>query len=309
MTVRFLTHNFGVLLIFLSAIATGCRQGNNIEDNRLKVVCTTTMISDLISEIAGENVLLYGLMKPGSDPHSYKARESDVFRLWESDIIFYNGLHLEGKMEDLFVKMNRYGKKTVAISSVLDKNDLINVNTNLYDPHIWFSIKNWKKIAQFVASELSMLDTVHSELYQKRLMHYLIRLDSLDRWIRTQLEEIPPMRRILITSHDAFGYFGRDYGFKVIGIQGINPVSEAGINHIRFLADLIVEKKIPAVFTETSVSDRSVRALQEAVESRSFQVIKGGTLYSDALGLPGSSGGSYIEMYKTNIITIREALK
>lgn len=279
--------------------------------SRLKIVTTTTMLTDLVYQLCGDSVQLTGLMGAGVDPHLNKPSEGDVFRIYYADVIFYNGLHLEGRLESLFEKMKMRGINALNVGNSLSEDQLIGIDDEgkHFDPHIWFSVNNWKSAAIFVSLSIAELDKKNADYYSTRLENYLQQLDSLEYENKTVLGGIPASKRVLITAHDAFEYFGREYGFEVIGLQGINTVSEAGAGDVRNLADLIVNRQIPAVFVESSVSDRNIRALLEAVRSRGFSVKPGGTLYSDALGSPGTPEGTYTGMYRHNVKTIRDALK
>lgn len=296
---------------FISLLIVSCKGDTSIKSEKLNIVTTTTLLTDLVHQLAGDRVNLQGLMGSGVDPHLYKASEGDVSKLFNADLVFYGGLHLEGKLVDVFEKMEQQGIKTVAVSDALDKNDLIdskNFASN-YDPHIWFDASNWKRVAQFVAQNLSESDPKNKDFYIENLNNYLIQLDELDAEIENLVGQLPVENRILVTAHDAFSYFGKKYGFEVVGLQGISTASEAGVKDVQELANLIIEKKVPAIFVESSVPRRTIEALQAAVNSKSHQVSIGGSLFSDALGNPGTPEGTYIGMFRYNIKTIVKALK
>lgn len=278
---------------------------------KIKVVTTTTMVTDLLNEIGGESVVVNGLMGAGVDPHLYKASEGDVHKFYEADVIFYNGLHLEGKLVEIFEKMQRNGKKTIAVADAIDKANLISSDyfDSSYDPHIWFDIGMWEKIAVFVAEKLSEIDPDNGAQYQENLAAYLEKLNSASQTIQNKIDQLPKEKRILITAHDAFSYFGKTYGFKVMGLQGISTATEAGVKDVQKLAGVIVENEIRAIFVESSVPKRNIEALQEATRSKGFDVEVGGELYSDALGSPGTPQGNYIGMMLHNVNTIVDALK
>nr|NQU89559.1 zinc ABC transporter substrate-binding protein [Bacteroidota bacterium] len=299
-----------VLLFFTSCNNEGTGDGNS-ENGKLIVVSTTTMVTDLLFQIGGDKIELNGLMGPGVDPHLYKASEGDVTRLFNADLIFYNGIHLEGKMTDLFEKIGARGKKTFAISSAIPEGKLILIGNQggHYDPHIWFSVDNWKLTAGYVTDVLVDNDSINAGFYHQNLLRYLSELDGLGNYVQTRVDGIPGPKRVLITAHDAFEYFGREYGFEVIGLQGISTVSEAGAADVKNLAEFIFERKIPAVFIESSVSKRNIEALIAAVHSRGFDVKTGGELFSDALGSSGTPEETYTGMYKHNIDVISDALK
>lgn len=280
------------------------------QSGKLSIVTTTTLLADLVTQIGGDSVTVSGLMGPGVDPHSYKATEGDVFKIIHADLVLFNGLMLEGRLDELFRKMQQRNIHTIAVSDGLDVRQLrkISDESQLYDPHIWFSVRNWKAVARFVAEQLSLADAANRDYYMTNLSMYLAELEELTGYIHGSIARVPPAKRVLITAHDAFGYFGDEFGFEVIGLQGISTVSEAGAADLRELANLIVKRQIPAIFVESSVSDRSIRALQEAVASRGFSVDIGGTLYSDALGASGTPQATYTGMFKHNIRTITQAL-
>lgn len=298
-------------LFFISLLIVSCKGDASKDIEKLNVVTTTSLLTDLVHQIAGDRVNLQGLMGSGVDPHLYKASEGDVSKLFNAGLVFYGGLHLEGKLVDVFEKMEQQGIKTVAVSDALNKNDLIdskNFASN-YDPHIWFDASNWKKVAQFVAQNLSESDPKNKDFYNENLNKYLVQLDELDAEIKNLVEQLPIENRILVTAHDAFSYFGKKYGFEVVGLQGISTASEAGVKDVQELANLIIDKKVPAIFVESSVPRRTIEALQAAVNSKSHQVTIGGSLFSDALGNPGTPEGTYIGMFRYNIKTIVNALK
>lgn len=306
-----------VLLIAGIALAAGCRNPANrsrapedLAARQLRVVATTGMITDIVRQVGGERVAVTGLMGPGVDPHLYKASEGNVILMAEADIVFYNGLHLEGKMTEVFEKMGG-GIPTVAVTDGIDRGVLLRPPEfeGAYDPHVWFDVTLWMKAVEKAAEGLAGIDPAHAEGYRTRAAAYLEKLSGLHEYVKKRAEEVPPETRVLITAHDAFNYFGRAYRFEVRGLQGVSTVTEAGTGDIRALALLIVERKIPAVFVETSISPRTIQALQEAVAARGYTVRVGGGLYSDALGDPGTPEGSYIGMVRHNIDTIVEALK
>ncbi len=298
----------GVWLIALCSCSDLSSDGD--QSGKLRVVATTSLLADLVSQIGGDSVIVTGLMGPGVDPHSYKATEGDVFKIIHADLVMFNGLMLEGRLDELFRKMQQRNIHAIAVSDALDNRQLrkISDESQLYDPHIWFSVSNWKTVATFVAEQLSLADNDNRGYYLANLSTYHAGLDELTDYIHSSIAQVRLDKRVLITAHDAFGYFGDEFGFEVIGLQGISTVSEAGAADVRELADLIVNRQIRAIFVESSVSDRSIRALQEAVTSRGFRVDIGGTLFSDALGAPGTPEGTYIGMYKHNISTITHSL-
>ena len=276
----------------------------------IKVVATLGQITDMAKVIGAERVSLQGLMGAGVDPHLYKASESDVRKFAEADIIFYNGINLEAKMADIFEKMART-QKTVALGDKIPKELLLESTTykGHYDPHIWFDVTLWRRVAEGIRDELAAFDPAHTDEYTQRCADYLKGLDKLHLYVQTRAAELPASQRVLVTAHDAFRYFGRQYGFEVMGLQGISTESQAGLKDVMALADFITKRKIRAIFVESSVSERHIKAVQEAVQSRGWEVKIGGELFSDAMGDAGTFKGTYIGMVTHNIDTIVNALK
>jgi len=311
-----------VLLLLGALLSPGCQKQHekgggdavaprpaDLSGRKIRVVTTIGMITDIVAQVGGDRVQVDGLMGPGVDPHLYKASEGDVTRMAGADVIFYGGLHLEGKMTEVFERMK--GKiLTVAVTDGIDRALLLRPAEfqGAYDPHVWFDVTLWMKAVEQVAETLAGIDPQHGDAYRGNAKAYLEKLSELHEYVRREAGRLPPSRRVMITAHDAFNYFGRAYGFEVRGVQGISTVSEAGTADIQKLADLIVEKRVPAVFVETSVPPRTMEALKEAVRSRGFTVEIGGNLYSDAMGNPGTPDGTYIGMARHNIDTIVSAL-
>ncbi|MGK0421549.1 MAG: manganese/zinc/iron transport system substrate-binding protein [Polaribacter sp.] len=298
-----------IILVFLITIFS-CKKEVK-ENGKLQVVTTTTMLTDLVKNIGGDKIDIQGLMGAGVDPHLYKASEGDVSTLFNADVIVYNGLHLEGKLEDVFEKMRHQNKKTIAVSDAIDKATLIGSEyfASNYDPHIWFSITNWEIITQYIVDKLCELDAKNTATYKTNGANYLKILASLKTTITEQVNSLPVEKRILVTAHDAFNYFGKEFQFNVVGLQGLSTATEAGVQDVRRLASFIEEKNVKAIFVESSVPKRTVEALQEAVRAKGKEVVIGGTLYSDALGSAGTAEATYIGMYKHNVEIIISALK
>lgn len=299
-------------LILLLSIATIFSCKNEQKDNgKLNIVCTTTMITDLVKNIGGDHVNLQGLMGSGVDPHLYKASEGDVTKLVNADIIFYNGLHLEGKLVEVFEKMGSSTKTPIALAEEIDKSTLIGSDyfASNYDPHVWFNIDYFKLFAKKVVQVLSEKDPENAARYSENESRYLAQLDALQNTIKSTIDTLPQEKRILVTAHDAFNYFGKSYGFEVVGLQGLSTATEAGVKDVQKLAAFIIEKNVKAIFVESSVPKRTIEALQAAVNSKGHDVIIGGTLYSDALGTAGTTEGTYVGMFEYNVNTIVNALK
>ncbi|MCJ8498177.1 zinc ABC transporter substrate-binding protein [Chryseobacterium salipaludis] len=299
-----------ILTLMMSILLTGCTDAKK-DDGNFRIVTTTSMITDLVKNVGGDKVSVTGLMGAGVDPHLYKASEGDVSKLSQADMILYNGLQLEGKLVEVFENMQRQKINTIAISDALDKKDLIGSTlfASNYDPHIWFAVENWEKATQFVADELSKALPEHREEFQANAKRYLGALKALKAELREEINTLPEEQRRLVTAHDAFNYFGRSFGFDVVGLQGISTATEAGVQDVQKTASYIIEHKVKAIFIESSVPKRTVEALQAAVNSKSHQVAIGGTLFSDALGNPGTPEGTYIGMFRYNVKTMVKSLK
>jgi manganese/zinc/iron transport system substrate-binding protein len=281
----------------------------NIGDRQIRVVTTTGMVTDIVENVGGERVAVDGLMGPGVDPHLYKATEGDVIRLADADVVFYSGLHLEAKLSEVFERMG--GRvRTVAVTDGIPRNRLIASAAfgAAYDPHVWFDVRLWMDSAREARDALAALDPAHAATYRANAERYLADLEELDRYVRRRSAEVPRERRAIITAHDAFNYFGRAYGFEVRGLQGISTVTEAGTGDVQDLADFIVEREIPSIFVESSVSPRMIEAVEEAVRARGFDVGIGGSLFSDAMGDPGTPEGTYVGMVRHNVDTIVDGL-
>jgi manganese/zinc/iron transport system substrate-binding protein len=275
----------------------------------LRVVATTGMIADAAREIGGERVQVVGLMGPGVDPHLYKASEGDVRRLFRADVILFHGLHLEARMAEVLEHM-RGRVLTVAVTRGVDETLLMPSADypGAYDPHIWFDVRLWMAATGAIRDALVQGDPEHAEEYRERAARYFGELEALDRYVRGQAMRVPAELRVMITAHDAFGYFGRAYGFEVRGLQGLSTTAEAGTADVQGLASFIVERRVPAVFVESSIPTRTIEAVQAAVRARGHRVEIGGELYSDALGNPGTPAGRYTGMVRHNIDTIVGAL-
>jgi manganese/zinc/iron transport system substrate-binding protein len=298
----------GLLVLLVMA---SCKTEPKNSNGKLNIVTTTTMITDLVENIGGDKVNIQGLMGSGVDPHLYKASAGDVTKLSNADLIFYGGLHLEGKLVEVFEKMESQNLKTVAVSDALDKSTLIGSEyfASNYDPHIWFDVNNWENITKFVVEKLSMADPENKEFYMENGEQYLKKLENLNTDIKSIIEGLPKEKRVLVTAHDAFSYFGKAYDFEVVGLQGLSTATEAGVQDVQKISAFIIERKIKAIFVESSVPKRTIEALQASVNSKGHHVEIGGTLYSDALGNAGTFEGTYIGMFKYNVKTIVGALQ
>ena len=298
----------------------GCPAANNgggggrpadLSGRKIRVVATVGMIGDIAKNIGGERVEVTSLMGPGVDPHLYRATAGDVRTLEEADVIFYGGLELEGRMTEIFEKMARGGKPTVAVSENIPQNLLRQPEEfkGKFDPHIWFDVTLWKRAAEHVRDEMARIDPPSADLYRKNADTYLKGLDELHRYVKTQIASIPEASRVLITAHDAFGYFGQQYDIEVHGLQGTSTATEAGAGDVQRLSQLIADRKIKAIFVESSVPKATIEAVRAAVRDRGWDVAIGGQLFSDAMGAAGTPEGTYDGMVRHNVDTIVKALK
>ena len=300
------------LCLIVMLIATGCDpkgQPDVSTTAKFRVVTTTGMITDIVKNVGGDRVEVIGLMGPGVDPHLYKASAGDVQKFKSASLIFYNGLHLESKMGGLLAKMSGT-TKTVAVTDAIDRNLLLKPPAfeGQYDPHLWFDVTLWMKAVGSVRDALSEFDSDYTLVYWSNAERYLAKLAELHQYVLEQAARVPAAQRVLVTAHDAFNYFGKAYGFEVRGLQGISTATETGIADVQELATFIAERRIPAIFVESSVSSRSLEAVKAAVKSKGFNVEIGGELFSDAMGDDGTPEGTYIGMVRHNINTIVKAL-
>lgn len=297
---------WSAILIGMIASASSC--GSAVLDNeqRLKIVVTTGMLADMIEHIVGDSASVYAMMQPGVDPHLYKASLSDLKQIVDADYVVYNGLGLEGRLA-------RVLHKQAAVKPVISVGDSLGFRLlrhgTIYDPHIWFDVALWRQATLAAAEALDQLRPQDRQYYLTNAQAYADTLDALDRWVRTEIQSIPAERRVLITAHDAFGYFGRAYGIEVRGLQGISTISEFGLRDITDLVDFVTDRRIPAIFVETSVSDRSLQAVVAGARDRNHALEIGGLLYADAMGMADTPSGTYVGMVQHNVRTIVSALR
>ena len=279
----------------------------------IKVVATTGQVADILKNLGGEQLEVTGLMGPGVDPHLYNAAPADIERLAGADMIFSNGLHLEGRMADVFEQLaNR--KPTFAVT-----HDLVEAKDSrlrkppefegYYDPHVWHDPKLWAECVRFVATTLAEFDPDHRTDYERNRDAYLKTLDEADRYCRDQLANVPKEQRVLVSAHDAFGYFCIAYGLTSMPLKGVSTEDEVTIGRMDEVINFLVERKIKAVFVESATAPQIVRALIEPCKKQGHEVIIGGELYADALGPPASGADNYVGMIKANVDTIVSALK
>lgn len=273
----------------------------------LVIVCTTGMVADLVQEVAGERAKVTALISDGVDPHLYKPTRDDVAKLLKADVIFYSGLHLEGRMEASFEKMRQRGTKVCAVTSSIPEEQLLEEG-DAEDPHVWMDPLVWAGCIGAVEATLSQADSQGVATFKDNATRIKTRLEALSEWIHTAAATIPPEKRVLITAHDAFQYFGRSAGIEVMGLQGLSTESEAGVADINRIVDEIVKRQIPAVFFESTLSEKNIRAVIEGAAARGHTVNLGGMLYSDSLGAAGTPEATCEGMLKHNTRTITNAL-
>jgi manganese/zinc/iron transport system substrate-binding protein len=298
-----------VILFFMTLTFFSCNQERKAfhDNGKFRIVTTTGMLADGVSLLVGDRAEVISLMGTGVDPHLYKATAHDLSLLQQADLILYNGLHLEGKMSEIFEKLKRR-KYVLAIADGLPKERLRKTGEKTYDPHIWFDVSLWKQGWLYIAEELEK-DTKLAPAVQQNKLSFFQVLDSLHHWTTVQVQLIPKASRVLITAHDAFGYFGRAYDIEVLGLQGISTVSDFGLKDISQLVDQIVARKIKAVYIETSVSPKAIEAVVEGCNAKGHDIHIGGSLYSDAMGKEGTLEGTYNGMVRANVSKIVNGLK
>lgn len=302
------------ILFFISTvfILASCadKKETASEGKKIRIVTTVGMIKDAVANVAGENAEVIALMGPGVDPHLYKATQGDLEKLTSADIVFYGGLHLEGKMGEVLEKLG-HQKPVIAVSSEIPESRLRTAPgfQGIHDPHIWFDVKLWEEAVKTISVFLQEYDSANKSVYSSNTQQYLLRMDSLHEAVKGKIAEIPQEQRVLITAHDAFGYFGDAYGIEVRGLQGISTVSEFGLRDVTELVNFIITRKIKAIFVETSVSQKSINAVVEGCKQKGWDVKIGGSLFSDAMGAEGTPEGNYLGMVSKNVETIVHALK
>ncbi|KUP06626.1 manganese transporter [Bacillus coahuilensis p1.1.43] len=294
-------------------VVAACGSDEITTDNgeeKIVVVTTIAQIADGVKNIGGDQVEVVSLMGPGVDPHLYKATQSDMKKLEQADMIFYNGLHLEGKMLEIFEKMNET-KPTYAIAEGIDPSLLRDdmADATIIDPHIWFNIDIWQDALHEITVGLSEYDSENKELYEENEKKYFAELTELKEYAASKIQEVPEESRVLVTAHDAFNYFGAAYNMEVMGLQGLSTDAEYGLGDVQELVNVLVEREIGAVFVESSISEKSINAVIEGSKDKGHDVVIGGELFSDAMGEEGTEEGTYIGMYRHNVDTIVEALK
>lgn len=296
------------MLVLMAAILGAC--GNNdsrsADSDVIQVVTTIAQIGEPISVIGGDRVKVTSLMGPGVDPHLYNASQGDISKLQNADVVFYNGLNLEGNMTDIFTEIGKT-RPVLAIAETIPSNQLLNDEEGAVDPHIWFDIHLWKQALAAAVDTLKEASPEDAEYFENNKKSYFAKLDELIEEAK-KLSTIPENKRVLVTAHDAFGYFGRMHGIEVVGLQGLSTADEIGLSDIQETIDLLVERQVPAVFIESTIPEDTIRSVIEGAARRGLDVELGGELFSDAMGEAGTEEGTYIGMYRHNVDTIYHAL-
>ena len=315
------TRRVALVACLLGCIAlTGCNESTSPQhvDKRLRadlsepfqVVTTCGMVTDIVKQVVGGEAVVSGIMREGVDPHLYRPTRSDVKQLSEADVIFYSGLMLEGRMSDTFSRVQRTGIPAFAVTEGIDRALLREPPefAGHWDPHVWMDVQAWSACVTYVATALGDYDAAQKQQYAENASAYRESLTALDDFIRKTIASIPAQQRVLITAHDAFGYFSRAYDIDVKSVQGLSTESEADLKHINELVDFISSRKIQAIFVESSVSDQNIKAILEGCGQRGWKVRIGGSLFSDAMGTPGTYRGTYVGMMDHNATLIARAL-
>ncbi|OAK75796.1 manganese transporter [Lederbergia galactosidilytica] len=302
------------ILLFVMLSLVGCsgdkkkEVGATDNEGKINIVTTIAQIAEPVAIIGGEHVKVESLMGPGVDPHLYKATQGDIKKLEQSDIVLYSGLNLEGNMTEAFENIRK--KKTVsAISEAISEDKLLNDEDGATDPHVWFDIELWKTSLEEATKTLKEYAPDYADDFEKNKEEYFAKLDELLEESKAKISEIPKEKRVLVTAHDAFGYFGRAYDIDVVGLQGLSTEDEIGISDIDDTIEIIMEHNVPSVFVESSVNQNSINAVIEGAKKKGLEINLGGELYSDAMGNEGTEEGTYIGMYQYNVNTIFEALQ
>lgn len=290
--------------------ACGSEKSSGESKGKIKVTTTTGQVADVVKNVGGDKVDVQALMGPGIDPHLYKASQGDIQKFNDAEIIFYSGLHLEGKMGEVLEKMSQE-KPTVAVAESIPVDKLLKdqTNPNARDPHVWFDVELWTYTVDAVEEELTKFSPENKKFFAENAEKYKQELKELDEYAKEQIALIPEKSRVLVTAHDAFGYFGRAYGLEVMGLQGLSTDSEYGLNDVQKLVKVLAERNIKAVFIESSISEKSINAVVEGAKKQDHEVKIGGELFSDAMGEAGTAEGTYVGMFKHNVDTIVSSLK
>lgn len=297
----------GLLMTFIFLTGCSAESTQSKEDGKLTVITTIAQIAEPISIIGGDKVTVQSIMGPGVDPHLYTATQGDIQKMEEADIVFYSGLHLEANMVRAFEEIGKT-KPVLAIGEVIPEEKLLKDEEGAVDPHIWFDIDLWKEALDAATSELKKASPDDSDYFEKNKQEYFAKLDELKEVAEAKIETLPEEKRVLVTAHDAFGYFGRMLDIEVVGLQGLSTEAEIGLSDIEETIQLLVEHQVPAVFIESSINPASINAVIEGAKKEGLDIELGGELFSDAMGDEDTKEGTYIGMYEHNVSTIHQAL-
>ena len=311
-------NRFAIVAVLVGAVVGCNRNASNVSEDQqgsfsgpypIQVVTTVGMVGDIVRNVGGQHIDVTQICGSGVDPHLYKPTRDDVQTIMSSDMVFYCGLMLEGKMSDTLIKIART-KPVYAVTEMIDEELLLEPEEfeGHFDPHVWNDVSAWSRTIEAVESALAEFDPDNANDYRSNASTFTQKLDRLHQYGLDSLATIPEESRVLVTSHDAFNYFGRAYGLQVNGVQGLSTDSEAGVQHINELVDMLVEQNVKAVFVESSVSRKNIDALVEGAKSKGHDVVVGGELFSDAMGPIGSYEGTYEGMLDHNITLVTRAL-
>ncbi|SMF86037.1 manganese/zinc/iron transport system substrate-binding protein [Paenibacillus uliginis N3/975] len=301
-----------IMVLGFSLVLAGCsarqeKANGESVDGKIQIVTTIAQIAEPISVIGGDKVSVQSLMGPGVDPHLYNATQGDIQKLEGGDVVFYSGLNLEGNMTEIFEQIGK-SRPVLAIGEVIPKEQLLTDDAKAVDPHIWFDLDLWKQALDSAVEELKTFSPDNAEYFESNKVKYFEELDALSKESKDKLAQIEKDKRVIVTAHDAFGYFGRMHDMKVVGLQGLSTEDEIGISDIDETIQTLLEYSIPAVFVESSINPNSIKAVIEGAASKGLNVKLGGELFSDAMGKEGTPEGTYIGMYRHNVDTIYKSL-
>lgn len=296
-----------VCLMIALFLLLGCRIRQRTENEKL-IVCSTSIIADCVHQVVGDRLIVKSLMGPGTDPHTYNPRPSDVRLLNNARLVVYTGFHLEGKMAELFERLSER-KAVVSFQTEFPREKILYTDHTTADPHVWFDTDSWVQAMNGVADKLIELYPQYELEFRENFYRFLQKVEIRTRELRDELAKVPEGRRILITSHDAFHYFGRTFGIEVKALQGVSTSQEPGVRDVVDLVDFIVKHQVKAIFVENSVSPKALNSVLNSVKRKGYDVKIGGTLFSDALGSAGSGADTYIGMITHNVHSIKTGLK
>ncbi|MBO2942931.1 zinc ABC transporter substrate-binding protein [Paenibacillus sp. F411] len=296
-----------ILVLALAGCAGSNEKNGSTAEGKINIVTTIAQIAEPVSVIGGDKVQVSSLMGPGVDPHLYNATQGDISKLDQADIVFYSGLHLEGNMTEVFEQIGK-SRPVVAISESVSEDQLLTDDTGAIDPHVWFDLELWEVSLTAAVEEMKTFAPEHAEEFENNKLKYFEELQALKQEAQEKLASIPENHRVIVTAHDAFGYFGRAYDMEVVGLQGLSTEDEISVSDIDQTIDILMQHQVPAVFVESSINSKSVEAVVEGASSKGLDVKLGGELFSDAMGDEGTAEGTYLGMYRHNVNIIYEAL-